>query len=82
MDIGLPGMNGFDLARAFKNDDQLKAIKLIAISGFVERIDPEKSSEAGFDHYLVKPVDLEVLAPILADEAKILGMKPTQQSKT
>jgi len=66
MDIGLPGMNGYELAEAFRAEDVLRGATLIAISGFGQRHDHERARAAGFDHHMLKPVDLEILLPILA----------------
>jgi CheY-like chemotaxis protein len=69
LDIGLPGMNGYELAQAFQKEDVLREATLIAISGFGQQHDRERARAAGFDHHLLKPVDLEILLPILAEGA-------------
>ncbi len=66
MDIGLPGMNGYELANAFQAEDVLRGATLIAISGFGQHHDRERARAAGFDHHMLKPVDLAMLLPILA----------------
>jgi CheY-like chemotaxis protein len=68
MDIGLPDMTGYELARAFQKEDERRKAILIAISGFGQQNDRDRSREAGFDHHMVKPVDLDLLLPILAEE--------------
>jgi two-component system, OmpR family, response regulator len=65
LDIGLPGMNGYELARAFRRHPDLKEAVLVAISGYGQREDLKQSLAAGFDHHLLKPVELETLLPIL-----------------
>jgi PAS domain S-box-containing protein len=65
LDIGLPGMNGYELARAFRRHPDLKEAVLVAISGYGQREDLKQSQAAGFDHHLLKPVELEDLLPIL-----------------
>jgi PAS domain S-box-containing protein len=57
-DIGLPGgMDGYDLARALRQDDGLSGIHLIAISGYGQEEDQRRARAAGFDRHLTKPVD-------------------------
>ncbi len=65
MDIGMPGMDGFEVARRFRSSQQLKHTALVAVSGYGQQEDIEKSREAGFDDHLVKPVDLEALGRVL-----------------
>ncbi len=65
LDIGLPGMNGYDVARAVRRDPDLAGATLIAISGYGQDHDRRRSADAGFDHHLVKPVDYAVLYPLL-----------------
>ncbi len=56
-DIGLPGMSGIELAAALRAVPQLREVILIALSGFDRDEDRARSLEAGFDEYLVKPVN-------------------------
>jgi PAS domain S-box-containing protein len=65
-DIGLPGMDGFGVARAFRADDALKGAYLVALSGYALPEDVLRASEAGFDQHLAKPPSLERLEQILA----------------
>jgi PAS domain S-box-containing protein len=67
LDIGMPGMNGYELAEAFKNDPVLREATLIAISGYGQQHDRARARAAGFDHHLIKPVELEILLPILGE---------------
>ncbi len=57
LDIGLPGMDGFHIARALRTLPETSAARLIALSGYGQERDREKSRAAGFDLHLVKPVD-------------------------
>ncbi len=66
LDIALPGMDGYELARAFRGDDALRDATLIAISGYGQPEDQERAREAGFDHHMLKPVDLDALLAMLA----------------
>src|SRR4029077_18414403 len=56
LDIGLPSMNGLELARQLREIDSTRMIRLIALSGYGQQADFTASSEAGFDLHLVKPV--------------------------
>lgn len=73
LDIGLPGMNGYELAQAFQKEDALREATLIAISSFGQHHDRERARAVGFDHHMLKPVDLESLLPILAEGADAGG---------
>ena len=65
LDIGLPVLNGFQVARHFRSVETLKDVLIIAISGYSPDMNPETSDLAHFDHYLVKPVDMETLLPLI-----------------
>jgi signal transduction histidine kinase/ActR/RegA family two-component response regulator len=67
VDIGLPGMNGYQVARAVREQDPQRAITLIALTGYGQPADKEMALEAGFDAHLLKPIAPAVLAGILAD---------------
>lgn len=61
-DLGLPGaMNGYEVARTIRQDPDLAATYLIALSGYGQQEDRQKTREAGFNDHLVKPVELESL---------------------
>jgi signal transduction histidine kinase/ActR/RegA family two-component response regulator len=68
MDIGLPGMDGFEVALRLKEQPDLRqSIKLLAaITGYAEEKARQRSREVGFDHHLVKPVDPEIILALLA----------------
>lgn len=61
LDIGLPGMSGYDLARQIRNMPQFKALRLIALTGYGQLEDQRRAQAAGFDSHLVKPVALSTL---------------------
>ncbi len=65
-DIGMPGMSGYEVARIFRNDDELKEVYLIALSAYAQPEDLEQSKAAGFRQHLAKPVDLDTLKGTLA----------------
>ena len=68
MDIGLPGIDGFEVALRLKQQPDLRqSIKLLAaITGYAEEEARQRSREVGFDHHLVKPVDPEIVLALLA----------------
>ena len=65
LDIGLPGADGYELARMLKAHPQLKHIRLVAHTGYGSPEDRRKAQEAGFDAHLVKPAELEDLEKAL-----------------
>jgi len=76
LDIGLPGMNGFEVARALRAEPATRDCLLVAVSGYGQAEDQRQSQEAGFDRHLVKPVDLMVLQEIFDN----LRQAPAQAS--
>lgn len=64
LDIGLPGMNGYEVAQTLRKEGFVTEI-LIAISGYGQAEDRKRSQEAGFNHHLVKPVDHKALESLL-----------------
>jgi CheY-like chemotaxis protein len=69
LDIGLPGMNGFEVARALRRDPATAAARLIALTGYGGDDDRRRSHEAGFDVHLTKPVDPGLLRRLLLSGA-------------
>jgi CheY-like chemotaxis protein len=69
LDIGMPGMDGYDTARAMRRIPGLEDMTLIALTGWGADSDRQKSSEAGFDRHLTKPVQLDVVQELLAQLA-------------
>jgi CheY-like chemotaxis protein len=66
-DIGLPGMDGFEVARNLGRDPRTKSIYMIALTGFGDDDTIRAAREAGFRHHLTKPVETPKLEKILAD---------------
>ena len=71
-DIGLPGMDGYQVARAFRADEALKNVFLVALSGYARPDDILRASEAGFDRHLAKPPRLDKLDELLSSLHGIL----------
>jgi signal transduction histidine kinase len=65
LDIGLPGMDGRQLASRLRQDPQTRQARLVALSGYAQPHEQQLALAAGFDHYLVKPVDVERLIELL-----------------
>ncbi len=65
LDIGLPGMNGYDLAKQLRGLPDFGSTVLIAMTGYGQEDDKQRSREAGCNHHLVKPVDLQLLTKLL-----------------
>lgn len=65
LDIGLPGMDGYQVARAMRQQPQLAKVTLVALTGWGTDDDRRRAMEAGFNHHLTKPVDLSVLEEML-----------------
>lgn len=66
LDIGLPGLNGYEVATRIRQHDELKNVVLVALTGYGQESDRKTSLKAGFNHHLVKPARLEQLQKILA----------------
>lgn len=65
VDIGLPGMDGYELARRMRRLPGMSATTLVALTGYGQDSDREQALAAGFDHHLVKPVDVDALKTLL-----------------
>jgi signal transduction histidine kinase len=64
-DIGLPGMDGYELAHRVRSHPRLGALRLIAITGYGQESDEERARAAGFDAHLVKPIAIEALEAVI-----------------
>jgi CheY-like chemotaxis protein/anti-sigma regulatory factor (Ser/Thr protein kinase) len=78
LDLGMPGMDGYEACRRIRSADWGKGVRLIAITGWGKEEDRRKSAQAGFDLHLVKPVDPETLAQLLRDSppAQLVDDRP------
>jgi CheY-like chemotaxis protein len=66
LDIGLPGMSGYEVARKLRQDAALKGTTIVALTGWGSEEDRRKSREAGCDEHLTKPVDADAVRRVLA----------------
>jgi CheY-like chemotaxis protein len=65
-DIGLPGMDGYAVARAFRADAGLRDVRLVAVSGYAQPEDRERAVRAGFDAHVAKPADPAAIARLIS----------------
>lgn len=65
LDIGMPGMSGYDVAAAIRNDRRYDQPMLVALTGWGSEDDRERTRAAGFDLHLTKPVDLAAIEKML-----------------
>jgi two-component system, sensor histidine kinase len=68
-DIGLPGLDGFEVARELRRNPVTAAVVLVALTGYGQPHDRQHALEAGFDHFLTKPADPTALQQLLARHA-------------
>ena len=69
LDIGLPGMDGFQVVQHLRKEAWCAEAVIIAVTGYGQPEDRQRAIEAGFDHHLVKPVDLDELKSLLHKKA-------------
>src|SRR5690606_4591383 len=67
LDIGMPGMDGHEVARRLRARRDGRRAKLIAVTGWGQESDRQSSLRAGFDHHVVKPVNIDDLLKLIAD---------------
>ena len=66
LDIGLPDMDGFEIAHRLRQKDGLSQTVIIAVTGYGQDADRRRTKEAGFDYHLVKPIDSAQLEQVLS----------------
>ena len=76
LDIGMPGLSGYDVARQLRGHPAGKDVTIVALTGWGQAEDRKRTAEAGFDHHVVKPADLETIQRICNREAMPLGALP------
>ena len=75
LDIGMPGMNGYEVAKQLRAQNAFDDTLLIAVTGYGRASDVKQTESAGFDHHLVKPIDYEKLQSLLGARQKLHGGK-------
>ena len=73
LDIGLPGMTGFEVAQAIRADEATSGCLIVAVSGYSQEEHRRRALEAGVDHYLVKPADLDALLDLIDTRAESIA---------
>jgi len=74
LDIGMPGLNGYDVARELRAHPAGRSLTLVALTGWGQAEDRKRTAEAGFDHHVVKPADLETIQRICNGEFAAAGV--------
>lgn len=67
-DIGLPDVDGYEVAATLRRDDAHRATWMVALSGYAQPEDRQRAREAGFDAHMAKPPDVDKLVAMLGDE--------------
>jgi CheY-like chemotaxis protein len=68
LDIGLPGIDGYQVARALRAEPSTAGALLIALTGYGQESDRQRTRDAGFDHHLVKPALLDDIERVIATD--------------
>ena len=66
LDIGMPGLDGYEVCRRIRQHDWAQTIVIAALTGWSRDEDRDRSEQAGFNHFLVKPVDPKALEDLIA----------------
>jgi DNA-binding response OmpR family regulator len=80
LDIGLPELDGNELAKRVRSESALQNTLLVAVTGYGQETDKQAALNAGFHHHLVKPVDYEKLFHIIKTFTRNKGLSKPQQS--
>ena len=80
LDIGLPGMNGFEVAHRLRTQPECRDALLIALTGYGEAESRARSVQAGFDFHMVKPADVNLLLSMLANPQQARRQQPKMAS--
>ncbi len=80
LDIGMPGMNGHEVARRIRAEAEFQDITLIALTGWGQEADRVQSQAAGFDHHLIKPADMPLLQSLLLSLGGETGRRSAERS--
>jgi signal transduction histidine kinase len=74
LDIGMPDLSGYEVAESLRREPWAADIRLIALTGWGQESDRRRALEAGFDHHLIKPVDLDQLTALVAGNGPLEGL--------
>ena len=75
LDIGLPGMDGFQVAETLRREAGLERMQVIAVTGRASEDDRRRLRDAGVDYYLVKPVDVDLVLSLVGGTASTLRQR-------
>jgi CheY-like chemotaxis protein len=81
LDLGMPELNGFEVARRIRAHPWGSQIAIVAMTGWGQEEDRRRSREAGFDHHLIKPADAGQLHTLLASLTSDSGLARTASSE-
>jgi CheY-like chemotaxis protein len=79
LDIGMPDMDGYEVARRIRGTPDHADVLLIALTGWGQENDQRRSRAAGFDHHVIKPVDIETLRDLLAQHPRRAEAHPADR---
>ncbi len=68
LDIGMPGMSGLEVCRQLRRNPSLKKLTVVAQTGWDDKDMRRRTADAGFDHHVTKPVDINALLKLIADD--------------
>ena len=77
LDIGMPDMDGYEVARRLRRQPRHAGVLLVAVTGWSHAVDLRRSRDAGIDHHLAKPVDIEQLAGLLSEAGSRAALSRT-----
>jgi CheY-like chemotaxis protein len=69
LDIGMPGMDGYEVARRLRSQPAFANVLIVAVTGYGQERDKQLSKEAGIDHHIVKPLNTDVLLQLVEENA-------------
>lgn len=67
LDAAMPGLDGFELCGAIRNDLELSSTSVLMLTSMAQRVDEQRAYDAGVDHFLTKPLDAEQLLRVLGE---------------
>ncbi len=79
LDIGMPGMDGYEVVRRMREEPACRNITVIALTGWGQEADRKRSKSAGFDHHLIKPADLHTLEDLLGTIPRSSRSRPNRR---
>lgn len=82
LDIDLPDVDGYQVARRLRREDAQREVLLVAMTGYGQEENRRRAREAGFDLYLIKPVEVEQMRELLTHPLVLAGRGPKDESTT